>query len=254
MKETAKELGTLNKDSYEPAYIQITNIIKQRIAEGVFRPGNRLPPESKLCKSFNVSPMTVRRSINLLLDQGIVTTIQGGGTFVRSIAFEEMAFRLEEFHQLFKDNKKTRVKLLEVKIERADEITALKLDIAEGDRAILLRRLILDEIDPVLYHKEYLIYDPNRPIVEDEMEVTSLHGLFSGTGDSNLKRGEMSIEAMVLNKRLAEILNAPENSPAFRLEHIFYDFDDRPISWGRFLCRGDRFRFTSQIGFSEMND
>ena len=57
-----------------------------------------------------------------------------------------------------------------------------------------------------------------------------------------------AIEAAVLAKEEADILNTIEMHPAFRLEHIFYDFDDRPVSWGRFICRGDRLSFTTTVG------
>ena len=40
----------------------------------------------------------------------------------------------------------------------------------------------------------------------------------------------------------------PEGSPAFCLESLFQDFDGRPVSWGRFLCRADQFRLTTHIG------
>ena len=48
----------------------------------------------------------------------------------------------------------------------------------------------------------------------------------------------------------AGILRLPEGSPAFCLESLFNDFDGRPVSWGRFLCRADQFRLTSQLGVS----
>ncbi len=97
---------------------------------------------------------------------------------------------------------------------------------------------------------ENLLADPTRPIVEAELEITSLHGLFSGNGGTIFKRGELAIETIVLNREEAGLLNAPEMLPAFRLEHTFFDFSDKPVSWGRFICRGDRFRFTATVGFS----
>jgi GntR family transcriptional regulator len=115
---------------------------------------------------------------------------------------------------------------------------------------ILIRRILIRDGDPIIYHKEHLIYDPSRPIVEAELEITSLHGLFVGTGETTLKRGELAIEAAVLTKEEADVLNAMQMQPAFRLEHIFYDFKDRPVSWGRFICRGDRLSFATTVGVS----
>jgi DNA-binding GntR family transcriptional regulator len=241
---------TIDRQTFEPAYIQLVNILKDQIAQGIYLPGSRLPSESELCKRYQVSPMTVRRSINILLDQGIVSTIQGSGTYVKAPDLGKVTFSLEEFHNIFKDKERTKVKILETLIIKADKRTASKLAIAVGDRTILIRRVLFRDGDPILYHKEQLIYDPLRPIVEAELGITSLHGLFVGGGETTLKRGELVIEAAVLAKEEADILNTIEMQPAFRLEHIFYDFEDKPVSWGRFICRGDRLRFTSTVGIS----
>jgi DNA-binding GntR family transcriptional regulator len=241
---------TIDRRTFEPAYVQLVNILKDQIAQGIYLPGSRLPSESELCKRYQVSPMTVRRSINILLDQGIVSTIQGSGTYVKAPDLGKVTFSLEEFHNIFKDKERTKVKILETLIIKADEMTANKLAIGVAERTILIRRILFRDGDPILYHKEQLIYDPLRPIVEAELGITSLQGLFVGAGETTLKRGDLVIEAAVLTKEEADILNTMEMQPAFRLEHIFYDFEDRPVSWGRFICRGDRLRFTTTVGIS----
>jgi GntR family transcriptional regulator len=83
------------------------------------------------------------------------------------------------------------------------------------------------------------------------MEVTALRGLFSGGGASTLKRGDLTIDATVLTEEEAALLHAAVGAAAFRLEHIFYDFGDRPVSWGYFICAGDRLHFTATIGISD---
>jgi len=240
----------IDRQAFEPAYLQLVNILKELIAKGVYLPGDRLPSESELCKRYQVSPMTVRRSIKILLDQGIVSTIQGSGTYVRGPDLSGATFNLEEFHNIFKDKERIKVKILEVLIVKADESTANRLAISVGERTILIRRVLIRDGDPILYHKEQLIYDPVRPIVEAELEVTSLHGLFVGTGETKLKSGKLVIEATVLTKEEADVLNTIQMQPAFRIEHTFFDFEDKPVSWGRFICRGDRLRFATTVGVS----
>jgi len=240
----------IDRQASEPAYIQLVNILREQIAKGVFLPGDRLPSESELCNQYQVSPMTVRRSIKTLLDQRIVTTIQGSGTYVKAPDLGGVTFGMEEFHNIFKDKERTKVRILEALIIKADETAATRLAIIVGERTILIRRVLIRDGDPILYHKEQLIYDPLRPIVEGELEVTSLHGLFVGTGETKLKRGELTIDAAVLTKEEADVLNTIPMQPAFRIEHIFFDFEDRPVSWGRFICRGDRLKFATTIGIN----
>lgn len=243
----------INRQSDEPAYIQICNLLKNQIATGVYLPGSRLPSESELRRTHQVSPMTVRRSIKMLLDQGFVTTIQGSGTFVSAPDLSRATFGLDSFSHLFKDRHKTRAKLLEVRTLKADPSTAARLEVMDGERIILLRRLLLKDGDPIIFHREYLIYDPLRPIIETEMEVTALHGLFEGNGRAYLKKGDLTLEAMILNQEEAALLNTMPLQPAFRIEHLFYDFDDKPISWGQFICRGDQLQFKTSVGAGSGN-
>jgi GntR family transcriptional regulator len=245
-----QRLATIDRSSYEPAYAQLVRILLGQIAAGVFRPGDRLPSEAQLCERYGVSPMTVRRVINILADQGVVIAEQGRGTFVKPLELGTATFDLTELQQLFRQGRST-VKLLEARITSAGERTARKLDLRAGDRTVFIRRLIFQDDTPALLHREHVIYDPVRPLVEAEMEVTALRGLFSEAGGSDLKWGDLTVEATALSDEEAGLLQGDAGAPAFRLEHIFYDFEDRPVSWGWFICAGDRLHFTATIGIPD---
>jgi GntR family transcriptional regulator len=248
---THEPIAAIDRSSYEPAYAQLVRILLAQIASGMFRPGDRLPSEAQLCERYGVSPMTVRRVVNILADRGVVMAEQGRGTFVKPLELSTATFDLDRLQQLFRDEGQSRVKLSEVRITSASERTARKLAIEVGERTVYIRRLILQGEEPVLLHREHVIYDPTRPIIEAEMGVTALRGLFSGGGESDLKRGDLTIDATVLTEEEAALLHSKPGVPAFRLEHIFYDFDDRPVSWGWFICTSDRLCFTATIGVPE---
>ncbi len=238
----------LDRDSYEPAYAQMVRILSQEIAEGLYRAGDQLPSESQLCARFDVSGMTVRRAINILVDRGIVSASQGKGTFVRGLDVREAAFRLRERHDDSVLGPGTQVQLLQASILPADVRVARKLDVEPGSRVIYLRRLVIHSDCPVMYHREYMIYDPHKPTVEAELQITSLEGLFEGRNGLGLRRGDLNLEAAALNEEEAGALQMPVGSTALYLEHVFYDFENRPVAWGWFICRADRFRLISRIG------
>ncbi len=241
----------IDRDSGEPVYAQLVRILRQQVAEGSLRPGDQLPSEAQLCRRYGVSPMTVRRVINILADQGIVVGEQGRGTFIRPVELGDASFQLQRLQDLVGGDQPATVRLLQASIVAADRQTAQKLARAPGERLIYMRRLIEAETGPVCYHVEYLVYDPSRPVVEAEIATTSLQGLFGGHGQALIKHGELNIEAVLLSDDEARLLQAPPPAAGLRIEHLFFAFDERPMSWGWFLCRGDRLRFGSRVGISQ---
>jgi GntR family transcriptional regulator len=240
----------IDRQSFEPAYVQLANLLRRQIARGLFRPGDQLPSEAQLCRRYDVSPMTVRRSISLLCDQDVVSTAQGRGTFVKPLELGAANFDLRGLWDLFDGGTPTCVKLLDVRIAAADERTAARLSVARGQSVIYLRRLLLKNGQPVCYHRAYLVYDPRRPIVEAEMDVTSLQGLFTNADNDLLKFGELTIAATLMTEEESRILGVALPAAAFYLGHLFYDFEDRPLSWGWFIFRSDQLRFTTRVGLS----
>ncbi|HEY3345131.1 MAG TPA: GntR family transcriptional regulator [Anaerolineaceae bacterium] len=246
--QVLEQSSSIDRDSYEPAYVQLVNILRCNMANGVLRPGDQLPSEAQLCGRYGVSPMTVRRAINILVDQGMVVAQQGRGVFVKPVAMSAATFQLGDLQNLFNDPEHTTVHLLESRIVVADERVSRKLSVPIGQRTIFIRRLLRNDSVPAFYHREYLVYDATRPVVEAELEVTALQRLFTGSSETILKHGEISIEATLLNDEEARLLEAQQPMAAFCFEHLFYDFDEKPISWGWFIGRADRLRFTTQVG------
>src|SRR5665647_961162 len=170
---------TIDRTSHEPAYVQLVNILRHDIAAGVYQAGDQLPTEAALRAAYDVSPMTVRRAINVLLDQGAVSTTRGRGTFVKPVRLAAASFDLSEFHDLLDDARVT-VRLLEARVVVAGPRAAANLAVPEGTRVVSIRRLLERDGEPLIYHRESLLYDPERPIVEAELSVTALRDMFEG--------------------------------------------------------------------------
>lgn len=237
----------IDRERFEPPYYQLANILRDEIAAGALRPGDRVPSEAQLCERYEVSPMTARRALTLLLDEGLVTAARGRGTFVKPLAMTTATFGLDALEELF-SSEHTSVRFLSVRTTPATERISRRLGVAEGDRVISIRRLLSHNGQPVAYHREYLVFDPTRPVVEAEMGITNLQGLFDGTGQTVLKRGNLGIQTTVLTENEAHRLEAEPGSAAFRIEHIFYDFDDQPVSWGWFIIPGEHLMFRATVG------
>jgi CheY-like chemotaxis protein len=63
-------------------YLAIAGAIRDRIADGTYRPGQQLPASAALAKEHGVALMTVRQALGILQLEGAIEARHGAGTFV----------------------------------------------------------------------------------------------------------------------------------------------------------------------------
>lgn len=77
----------LTIDRIRPAYEQVAVQLRELMAAGETKPGERLPNEADLAKSFGVSRTTIREALRVLTSEGLIETSRGitGGSFVKRL-------------------------------------------------------------------------------------------------------------------------------------------------------------------------
>ncbi len=63
-------------------YVQVAEHIAARIEAGELKPGHRLPPEREMASEYGVAYNTMRKSMEILRERGLIVTMHGRGTFV----------------------------------------------------------------------------------------------------------------------------------------------------------------------------
>lgn len=67
----------------EHPFKRVANELRAEILRGDLAPGNKIPSENQLADRFGVTRATVRKGIALLRMEGLITSHQGKGAFVR---------------------------------------------------------------------------------------------------------------------------------------------------------------------------
>jgi GntR family transcriptional regulator len=122
--------------------------LRERLAPGRARPGDRLPPEKELAESLAVSRGTLRLALERLESNGEIVRRQGSGTYVGrvalSAAFSEGLELLESYASLARRQGRTlSVRNLLVEQARVPGYVAEALGIRRGARAPLIQRTLL---------------------------------------------------------------------------------------------------------------
>jgi GntR family transcriptional regulator len=80
-----------------PLYVQVKDMLRERIFDGTYGPHAQLPPESEMGAIFGVSRITVRQALSDLQREGVIFKIPGKGTFVAKKKAAQELTRLEGF-------------------------------------------------------------------------------------------------------------------------------------------------------------
>ena len=72
-------------------YKEIASYIRQKIVNGDWFCGMRLPSQRQLVNQFNVNRVTIIKSVELLEMEGFIYTKRGSGTYVNDYLDDELS-------------------------------------------------------------------------------------------------------------------------------------------------------------------
>lgn len=84
-------------DSEIPVYRQLMSIIESKISSGELKSNDKLPSENELCKEYHVSRTSVRQMLSLLSQKGLIYSVHGKGSFVKSPEIKQELSKMVRF-------------------------------------------------------------------------------------------------------------------------------------------------------------
>jgi GntR family transcriptional regulator len=127
-----------------PKYVRLAQTLQQRIEDGTYPPGTRVPSENQLVQAFGMSRPTVVRALELLKRDGWLESRQGYGTIVRgrpAVVEEKDRRGLEA---LRRDESQARGRLVEVGEVPVPARVASVLGLPKR-ATVLMRRFLVEE-------------------------------------------------------------------------------------------------------------
>ena len=137
--EPGVELGPIKSTRI---YEEIVRQVKQLIAEGRFKSGDRLPPERELAEKFVVSRTSVREALRALESLGLIEIRPGEGTFVREVSIDALVGPLA---LVMTSQREAIVELFEARRVLEPAIASLAASRATPDEVQEMERILEDQ-------------------------------------------------------------------------------------------------------------
>lgn len=227
-----------------PLHHQVYLDLRAMLDRGVWRPGDRLPPERDLATRYGCSLITVRRALAELALEGRIERTRGRGTHVlRQRIDHDFAGALSFDEQMQQHGLEAKTQVVESRLEPAGEAVANALELPPGQPTIYLERIRLAGGEPLILEQAHLSAERFPGLWREDMEHQSLYRLLAERHGTRIVRIAEAIEPVVLRTREARLLGRGRGTPALLVEGTAFGADNRPVEFARSFVAGDRTRY-----------
>lgn len=218
--------------------------MKDRILEGEFKANEQLPFEKDLCTEYEASKMTVKRALDLLVDDGLIIKRRGSGTFVKDLSDNEM-IRMGVSSQLkglstFNQEKNVTSKILTFTIIRAPEEIADKLNIEPKQFIYDIHRVRYVEEKPTVIEKTYMPIDLIPGLKEEHLQ-TSIYKYIEGELNLTIQSAHRRFTVRQANEAEITYLELDEHAPVAVAEQTVYLDNGKTMEYSFSIHRSDQF-------------
>ncbi len=233
--------GELDRSAPIPLYFQVSQILQKAILGGDLPAGSRIENEISLANRLGLSRPTVRRSIQELVDRGLLVRRRGIGT---QVVLGQVTRGLELtslFDDLASGGKRPTTRIIKIEKTTADIKTAEALDVLPGSPVLFLRRLRLAENIPVALMDNWLPAEYIN-LREEDLLREGLYQLLKRRGVS-MKVAKQRIGARKASAYESELLDIEKGAALITADRTTYDNSGRAIELGHHCYRPDLYSF-----------
>lgn len=231
----------------KPLYIQFSDKIRSMILNNEYQYGQMFEPERGLEAIYGLDRKTIRKGLNILVEEGLLIRIKGKGTFVSNPDISYSMVNMGGFSSLLeRQGIHSTSKVISVSEEVAGYRLAKAMKISRSTKVWkLVRQRIADE-EPVALEMTYLRKELIPDFLEIDFEVYSLYDVLAKNGHEPAKVFEQ-IDAVEISGLEAKYLNQNEGDMVFMVTDITEDKDGKIIEFNKAYTNSTRIKLSTRL-------
>ena len=243
-------IGGLDEQSRAPLYQQLRRALRDAIEDNRLEAEEALPPERELADEFGISRITVRKALDALVGEGMLTRRQGAGTFVAprtETRVEKNFSKLSSFSEdMISRGRKPESVWLSRSSGTVTPEESLTLGLSPGSEVYRFNRIRYADGEPMAL--EYSTVPgfclPSESAVEESLyEALGKHG-------SRPVRALQRLRAVLFTAERAKLLGVADGSPGLQIERRGFLKDGSPVEFTQSYYRGDAYDFVAELSTS----
>jgi GntR family transcriptional regulator len=253
-------LPQIDPTSDRPVFRQIADHVRDAIARGELREGDRVPSESQMMEHYGVTRVTIRHALQVLQAEGLLVAHHGRGVFVRP---RPPVLRLsgDRFSRKYREaglgafaaemqrlGRSPRQELREIAEIAAPAFVVERLKLRAGQKVLVRRRRMLADDVPMQLADSYVPSTIARG--------TALFSEDSGPGGTyarieerghRLTRAREELQARMPSPEERGLLQLDPGVPIVNLVRTAYDADDKAVEVFDSVVAADKHLFVYDV-------
>ena len=230
-----------------PIYLQLREIIRNKIDDGEYMPGTAIPSENKLAETFGINRITIRNAVDALVNEGLLRRVQGKGVFVigkkNELSIEEHAGFVGD---AIRSDSRVSIKELQKSEREAGNKYANLFGLELEDEIYYIRQMhslngVETSIADFFMPKKILpSLDSINSSVFTFRDILSFYGI-------KLEKMTQTLRIIKGSAKVRKLLNVPEGVAIFLLECDFYNEKNEVIAHSISNIRSDMQSFSVSL-------
>lgn len=219
----------------EPVTTRINQIIRERVKNGSYCPGSRLPSELELAGEFGVSRSTLRIAVNSLVTEGVIIRKHGNGSFINqhAVQFNTQLQNLWSFPQLIRESgRNPEIQYLNGFTRQSTSIEEAVLELDSPQPVYILQRLFLADNFPAIYSTNIIpsaLFVTSNQILDSQL---SIYEILSTYCNLELIYSVSDLHAETISDQVNKHLKIGIGRSVLVFNDVFYTKESRPVVLG----------------------
>jgi GntR family transcriptional regulator len=207
----------------------------QHIAAGSWKPGAAIPNEIELSRELGISVGTVRKALDEMESERLISRRQGRGTFVIDQTSDEHAVRFSNVRDPDGMRIAGDIESSTVTAATASDTEARHLQLRSGEPVFRLHRMRTHNHAPFMV-EESTIPRSRFPGLAQEAEVPSSIVVIAHRYGVLLGRAEEKVGVAAGKGPIAKLLKVEVGTPLLTLDSVVFAIDGFPVEWRLAHC------------------
>ena len=231
-----------------PRHERVSSWIRDQIESGSLLENDKLPSENQLGQRFGVSRITIRRALQTLENEGLISRRQGLGSFVADQRLHQGLDHLSDFvEDMHAAGLEAESIVLEEGPEKAGARVARALGLEEGTSVYRIDRLRKGNGETLAYDRTWIPMFYAHLLQDQDLEATTIYRVLEEKHGICVCKGTFRIEAINAPNDVAQHLDVPWGRALLLMERTTFSEAEKQVYFQQRFYRSDKVAYEVEL-------